>query len=59
MGEHKKNEKEIRCMKKEYQSPLIKATVLTQDVVRTSGWDVVKPYTYDWFFVAHGEGNGE
>ena len=46
-------------MKKEYQSPLIKATVLTQDVVRTSDEDVVKPYSYDWFFGASREGNGE
>ena len=37
-------------MKKEYQTPLIKTTVMAQDVVRTSGVDVVKPYTYDWFF---------
>ena len=46
-------------MKKEYQSPLIKATVLTQDVVRTSDGDVVSPYTYDWFFGGSKEGYKE
>lgn len=37
-------------MKKLYQQPSMQIKALTQDVVRTSGVDVVKPYTYDWFF---------
>ena len=44
-------------MKKEYQAPLVMTTVLTQDIVRTSGPDVVKPYTYDWFFGDSWEGD--
>ena len=46
-------------MKKKYQSPLIETTEMTQDVVRTSGVDVVKPYTYDWFFGENWGGDGE
>ena len=46
-------------MKKVYQSPLVETTVLTQDVVRTSGGDVVRPYTYDWFFSGSSGGDKE
>ena len=37
-------------MLKLYQQPFMKITAMAQDVVRTSGAEVVVDYGYDWVF---------
>ena len=37
-------------MKKLYQQPFMEITAMAQDVVRTSGAEVVVDYGYDWVF---------
>lgn len=37
-------------MKKMYQQPFMQITAMAQDVVRTSGAEVVEKYSYGWFF---------
>ena len=43
-------------MKKMYQQPFMQITAMAQDVVRTSGAEVVEQYSYGWFYEGMVEG---